>query len=1263
MICCKFLPLLLCRNIKIFKFMRKINFWLWNLTISLLMIGATTTAAKAQAYRCYNDPYSVSYSGTTLSFYTNDHIIQNQYGYNDNYYYQITDQSVNSVNTTDMTSWSQLYNPSNYVYSGQHNISNVVLCAGSYKLWLVNMACTAPQNAYSTTFNLGSSIGVEDLNNGKINILSNFNFDFQSQPYQYCVYEASETPTTWTTVNSFYADKIANVSKDQNGNALEINTTYKVNVRALNASSCTQWGYSSTFQISTCAEQVTNLQVTDLENGKVNVSWTGTATTPADGYAWAIAQVGFTPSYPNDYRFTTQTSLTNIDTTYNGNALVQGTDYVVYVISACDTLTSYSNRAESDVFNVVTCTSVPSNLVLTQTGTNEIGFSWSAASPVPADGYKYVITNKSWGYTPTISNYTDSTSLSVSNVGTNFTGTNLAHQITYEVYVLGSCGVNSYSTPIIAEITIDNCAGVPTQVSLTNASNGTFSLDWTAPTSAPTDGYAYAIAEVGTTPSFPANYTAVAVNSVADIATTFNGVPLQSGVEYVAYLVSVCETATNTASIVVTDTTEFSTCQATVSNLVVTQNDGALTITFNGNTPAPTDGYVYAVTPINTTVTSAHYVNVASSPIANITNTTNDGSVLAHNAEYVVNVRAACDLSLNYVSAAIKDTVKINNCAAAPTNLVITTTTDDYEISWTEPTPAPADGYKYYIGTNANALANYPSGFGTVLDTNAIGATEGTGAYYVFVVSVCGTSHSAALAGNFSLINCDDTPATITKVETGVNGVNATWKSNGATLPADGFAYAVVRSGYSSPSNINQQATFVQNNLSVSNVTETFDGLPLVDGQNYYFYVYNVCDSTKGYYGYTRSSYFTYRECAAPSNVNLWVNADNTLSATWENTNPTVAHYLYAIGNDDGPTYPLFPLNYTSTNAKNASNVTKTYDNQAFVAGDEYFISVYAVCDATKNIVSGENWDVVTFSTSSCGNVNGYINTTYSNNALSIKYNLYNGSAVPAQGYRYAVIPNGANIDPYDYSKVFTANSSTQTMTGITKNTVDNVALIANQSYQVYLFAVCDSINEDYTSFSTWFTANNEVAYCDEVYDLKLIDNNNKSVTIEWDYDGISPNGYEYAVLPIGAQLQAANFVATPSAPVYNVFKTTSTGDSLVNNAAYAVYVRAKCDATNYSANTSKSITLHSTLAISDIDEDAVKVYPNPVSSTLTIELPTVMAGNSTVTITDVSGKLISVTRIENVVSELNMSELVNGFYLLTIDSEVLQKTIRIVKQ
>ncbi len=1247
--------------------MRKINFWLWNLTISLLMIGATTTAAKAQIpYNCSNYPHSVSYSGTTLSFKTNTWVLNNYSGYTDNYYYQITDPSVTSVDVTDMTAWSTFGVPSGTYNSTIFGVSdysitvpNVVLCAGTYKLWIFNKSCAAPQTAYSTNFSVASlTIGVQDLNNGKINILSNSYFDFQSQPYQYCVYEASETPTTWTTVNSFYADKIANVSKDQNGDALEINTNYRVAVRALNAS-CTE-GLSNSFQINTCAEQVTNLQVTDLENGKVNVSWTGATTTPADGYAWAIAQVGFTPSYPNDYRFTTQTSLTNVDTTYAGIALAQGTNYRVYVYSVCDTLTSKS-AAVTDVFTVTTCTSLPSNLVLTQTGINEISISWDAATPAPANDYKYAVVNKSWGYTPDLSDYSSAATTSVANLSSDFDGNSITDLETYVVYVSSSCAANANSAPIQAEITIANCPGVPTQVNLTQASNGTLSLGWTAPASVPADGYAYAIVKAGTTPSFPSDYTTVATTSVTNIATALNGAPFQNGADYVAYVVSVCDASLNVRSAVVTDTVTYATCQATVSNLAIAQNNGALTITFNGSTPAPADGYVYAVTPINTTVTSAHYVNVAGSPIANITNTTNNGSLLVHNQEYVVNVKAACDLSLNYVSAAITDTVKINNCAAAPTNLVINATTDDVEISWTEPTPAPADGYKYYIGTNANALANYPSGFGTVLDTNAIGETKGTGAYYVFVVSVCGTSHSTALTGTFSVVNCSSMPATITKVETGVNGVNATWTNNGAALPADGFAYAVVRSGYPSPSNINQQATFVQNNLSVSNVTETFDGLPLVNNQWYYFYVYNVCDSTKGYYG-TMSYYFQYRECAAPSNVNLWVNADNTLSATWENTNTTVAHYLYAIGNDNGPTYPLFPANYTTTANKIVSNVSKTYDNQAFVAGEDYFISVYAVCDATKNIISGENWDIVYFNGGAC-NVYGHINTTYTNNALSIKYNLYNGSAVPAQGYRYAVIPNGASVNAYNYSKVFTANSSTQTMTGITQNTLDNGALITNQSYSVYFYAVCDSVNEIYnTVYNTSFTANNQTVYCDEVYDLKLIDNNNKSITIEWDYDGIPTNGYEYAVLPIGTQLQATNFVATASSPVYNVF-TTSTGDSLVHNTAYAVYVRAKCDATNYSDVVSKSIMVHSTLAISDIDGDAVKVYPNPVSSTLTIELPTVMAGNSTVTITDISGKLISVTAIDNVVSELNMSELVNGFYLLTIDSEVLQKTIRIVKQ
>ena len=567
-----------------------------------------------------------------------------------------------------------------------------------------------------------------------------------------------------------------------------------------------------------------------------------------------------------------------------------------------------------------------------------------------------------------------------------------------------------------------------------------------------------------------------------------------------------------------------------------------------------------------------------------------------------------------------------------------------------------------YVGTNSNPFVSYPYGsdWYSVADTNGLQVNYSSGSYYVFVVSVCGTSHSTAISGNFSLVNCDENDVNFDETTTGVNGVSASWTYSGTSLPANGFAYAVYLNGGAYPA-VFDDYTFVQNNMSISNVMTTFNGDSLIEGNAYRIRILGVCDSVNEFYS-SNENYFQFRKCSSPSNVQVWINADSTISATWENNNSTVANYLYAIGNDDGPIYPLFPINYTTTTNMGVTNIATTFDNQDFIPGNYYSIEVFAVCDVANNVISTSNGDDTYFYGQDCGNYTSF-NVEYSTDEL--KVTRYSGTYAPAQGFQYAVIPTNVNMNDNFY-KTFVPNSSLEpnTMLGITRNTVNNTLIVPNQAYRVYMRGVCDSLNGDFGyQDDRSFVATN-VVNCNSVYDVVAIDNNNKSININWYYSGISTNGFEYAVLPIATTLQASHFVATASAPVYNVYKTTSTGDSLVNGQAYAVYVRAKCSATTYSNMESTSITLYSTLSIADIaSEDLVKVYPNPVTSNLTIEVPSATTENSTVIISDLTGKVISTSTLENAVTVLNVDDLVKGVYLISIDSKSVQKTIRIVKQ
>ena len=103
--------------------------------------------------------------------------------------------------------------------------------------------------------------------------------------------------------------------------------------------------------------------------------------------------------------------------------------------------------------------------------------------------------------------------------------------------------------------------------------------------------------------------------------------------------------------------------------------------------------------------------------------------------------------------------------------------------------------------------------------------------------------------------------------------------------------------------------------------------------------------------------------------------------------------------------------------------------------------------------------------------------------------------------------------------------------------------------------------------------------------------------------------------------------------------------------------------ATNYTftyVNGTLSVTVNT--GISSLTGAALKAYPNPVSSKLTIEVPS-FDGKSTVSVSTVSGATITSRKIESTVTELNLNGIAPGFYLIRIETPQGISIKEIVKQ
>ncbi len=181
----------------------------------------------------------------------------------------------------------------------------------------------------------------------------------------------------------------------------------------------------------------------------------------------------------------------------------------------------------------------------------------------------------------------------------------------------------------------------PTALTATDNNDGSVSASWTAPAAAPSNGYLVAFAPQGTTPA-AGDYTTASGASYT--TTTYNGSPLVTGTTYVVYVKSDCGTlkSTEVTKSVIFNYATPTGCAAPTA-LTLTETAGKINASWTAPATAPTDGYIYAVTPQGVSAISTDFVSNASTSVSNIVTTTGTSPValIAGNA-YTVTVKSDC---------------------------------------------------------------------------------------------------------------------------------------------------------------------------------------------------------------------------------------------------------------------------------------------------------------------------------------------------------------------------------------------------------------------------------------------------------------------------------------------------------------------------------------------------------------------------------------------------------------------------------------------
>jgi hypothetical protein len=77
--------------------------------------------------------------------------------------------------------------------------------------------------------------------------------------------------------------------------------------------------------------------------------------------------------------------------------------------------------------------------------------------------------------------------------------------------------------------------------------------------------------------------------------------------------------------------------------------------------------------------------------------------------------------------------------------------------------------------------------------------------------------------------------------------------------------------------------------------------------------------------------------------------------------------------------------------------------------------------------------------------------------------------------------------------------------------------------------------------------------------------------------------------------------------------------------------------------------------------ENGIRIYPNPVNDKVTIEINN--AGENTVEVLDVTGRIVKQVMANSIKTELNTAELAGGVYYVRVQSDVLVSVTRLIKQ
>ena len=284
----------------------------------------------------------------------------------------------------------------------------------------------------------------------------------------------------------------------------------------------------------------------------------------------------------------------------------------------------------------------------------------------------------------------------------------------------------------------------------------------------------------------------------------------------------------------------------------------------------------------------------------------------------------------------------------------------------------------------------------------------------------------------------------------------------------------------------------------------------------------------------------------------------------------------------------------------------------------------------------------------------------------------------------YDIEVSGGNDKNYGFTYVkgqLTVNPLPTTPTiSISRNVLHSDASEGNQWYN-QIGLINNAINQDYTATSSGSyyvivtllgcssDASNTINYSEPINITTLSISDITDVSVNASFTCDNDGEVYYAVLNANATVPTANeiqqgvtgAIATGNKTVVKNVATIASISGLTASTAYTIYAVVVDAQSNHSDISSKNFTTLAT-GIDITDQEGVRIYPNPVTTTLLICMDKA-DGKGVYTLYSIAGSKLSEGRIENGKVSVNLEGYKSGVYILKISDGKSMKDYKVVKE